>query len=78
MSAVDLKLEVDAADRGDDLRRQSSAILQLISDRNSLGFYNAGDRIKFWGARSAFWGGLWGLFLGGLASFGHDVVPCLP
>jgi len=31
-----------------------------------VGFYNAGDRIKFWGSRGAFWGGFWGLFFGGL------------
>ena len=24
------------------------------------GFYNTGDRVKFWGTREAFWGGLWG------------------
>ena len=31
-----------------------------------VGFYNVGDRVKFWGLRGAFWGGLWGLFFGGL------------
>jgi len=31
-----------------------------------VGFYNIGDRVRFWGVRGAFWGGLWGLFLGGL------------
>ncbi len=31
-----------------------------------VGFYNAGDRIQFWGTRGAYWGGLWGLFFGGL------------
>lgn len=31
-----------------------------------VGFYNAGDRIKFWGKYGAFWGSLWGLFVGGL------------
>ena len=36
------------------------------SEEKVVGFYNAGDRIKFWGVRGAFWGGLWGLFLGGL------------
>jgi hypothetical protein len=36
------------------------------TDEKVIGFYNAGDRIKFWGTRGAFWGGLWGLFLGGL------------
>ncbi len=30
------------------------------------GFYNLGDRVKFWGSRGAFWGGMWGLFFGGL------------
>src|SRR6185312_5115993 len=36
------------------------------SDEKVIGFYNTGDRVKFWGTRGAFWGGLWGLFLGGL------------
>jgi hypothetical protein len=36
------------------------------TEEKVVGFYNAGDRIKFWGVRGAFWGGLWGLFVGGL------------
>ena len=28
------------------------------TDEHVVGFYNAGDRIKFWGANGAFWGGL--------------------
>ncbi len=36
------------------------------SDEKVVGFYNTGDRIKFWGMRGLFWGGLWGLFFGGL------------
>lgn len=31
-----------------------------------VGFYNVGDRVKLWGKRGAVWGGLWGLFFGGL------------
>jgi hypothetical protein len=31
-----------------------------------LGFYNVGDRIKSWSGTGAFWGGIWGLFAGGL------------
>jgi len=31
-----------------------------------VGFYDVGDRIKFWGSRGAFWGGFWSLFFGGL------------
>ena len=36
------------------------------TDEKVVGFYNAGDRIKFWGIRGAFWGGFWGLFMGGM------------
>jgi hypothetical protein len=34
------------------------------TDENVVGYYNAGDRMKFWGRTGAFWGGLWGLFFG--------------
>jgi hypothetical protein len=48
------------------------------TDEQVVGFYNAGDRVKFWGTRGAFWGGLWGLFFGGLfltiPIVGHVVV----
>ena len=36
------------------------------SEEKVVGFYSAGDRIKFWGSRGGFWGGFWGLFFGGL------------
>jgi len=35
-------------------------------DEKVTGFYNNGDRVRFWGSRGAFWGGLWSLFFGGL------------
>jgi hypothetical protein len=48
------------------------------TEEKAIGFYNIGDRMKFWGARGAFWGGLWGLFFGGLflavPVVGHVVV----
>jgi hypothetical protein len=48
------------------------------TDEKVIGFYNIGDRVKFWGSRGAFWGGLWGLFFGGLfltiPVVGHVVV----
>ncbi len=31
------------------------------SEEQAMGFYSAGDRIKTWGGRGAFWGGVWGL-----------------
>jgi hypothetical protein len=48
------------------------------TEEKVVGFYNAGDRIKFWGQRGAFWGGMWGMFFGGLFMtipvIGHVVV----
>jgi hypothetical protein len=48
------------------------------SDEKVVGFYNTGDRVKFWGSRGAFWGGFWGLFFGGIFMtipiVGHVVV----
>jgi hypothetical protein len=48
------------------------------TEEKVVGFYNVGDRVKFWGKRGAFWGGLWGLFLGGLFMtipvVGHVIV----
>ena len=48
------------------------------TDEKVVGFYNEGDRIKFWGTRGALWGGLWGMFFGGLflsiPVVGHVVV----
>ena len=29
-----------------------------------VGYYSTGDRMKHWGKRGAFWGGLWGLLVG--------------
>lgn len=36
------------------------------TDEKVIGFYNIGDRIKLWGKNGAFWGSLWGLFVGGV------------
>jgi hypothetical protein len=36
------------------------------TEEQVIGFYSAGDRIRFWGSRGAYWGGLWGLLLGGV------------
>ena len=36
------------------------------TEKKVIGFYNTGDRVKFWGQNGALWGGLWGLFFGGM------------
>lgn len=54
------------ADTGFDIKHLSVVGKGYHTDEKVLGFYNHGDRIKFWGRRGAFWGGLWGWLLGGL------------
>src|SRR5271156_4728578 len=51
---------------GVDMKNLSVVGKGYHTDEKVVGFYNTGDRIKFWGTRGAFWGGFWGLFLGGL------------
>jgi len=34
------------------------------TDENVIGYYNTGDRMKYWGKLGAFWGGFWGLLFG--------------
>jgi hypothetical protein len=51
---------------GFDMKNLSVVGKGYHTEEKVVGFYNAGDRVKFWGVRGAFWGGLWGLFLGGL------------
>jgi hypothetical protein len=63
---------------GFDMKNLSIVGKGYHTEEKVVGFYSAGDRIKFWGTRGAFWGGLWGLFFGGLfltiPVVGHVVV----
>ncbi len=63
---------------GFDMKNLSLVGKGYHTEEKVVGFYTAGDRIKFWGGRGAFWGGLWGLFFGGLFMtmpvVGHVVV----
>ena len=34
------------------------------TDEHAVGYYNTGDRMKYWGKTVAFWGGFWGLLFG--------------
>jgi hypothetical protein len=34
------------------------------TDEHVVGYYNVGDRMKYWGKMGAFWGGLWGMLFG--------------
>lgn len=34
------------------------------TDEHVLGYYNTGDRVKYWGSQGAFWGSIWGWLFG--------------
>jgi hypothetical protein len=34
------------------------------TEEHAVGYYNTGDRMKYWGESGAFWGGFWGLLFG--------------
>jgi hypothetical protein len=63
---------------GFDMKHLSVVGKGYHSEEKVVGFYSMGDRIRFWGTRGAFWGGLWGLFFGGLFMtipiVGHVIV----
>ena len=48
---------------GIDMKSLSLAGMGTHTDEHVIGFYNAGDRMKYWGKVGAFWGGFWGYCL---------------
>jgi hypothetical protein len=49
---------------GVDMKSLSIAGKDTHTDEHVVGYYNAGDRMKYWGKMGAFWGGFWGLLFG--------------
>jgi hypothetical protein len=45
------------------------------SEEQVVGYYNAGDRMAFWGKLGAFWGGFWGLLFGSAFFFIPGIGP---
>jgi hypothetical protein len=54
------------AQAGFDMKTLSVVGQGFHTEEKVMGFYNAGDRIKFWGTRGAFWGAFWGIFFSGV------------
>ena len=63
---------------GFDMKKLSIVGKDYQSEEHVIGFYNAGDRMKFWGKRGAFWGTFWGMLFGSalflIPGFGHVMV----
>ena len=49
---------------GFDMKKLSVVGKDYHTEENVVGFYNAGDRMKYWGKLGAFWGGLWAILFG--------------
>jgi len=54
------------AQGGVDMKQLSIVGRGYHTEEHVVGFYNAGERIRFWGKYGAFWGSLWGLFGAGI------------
>ena len=54
------------SDAGMDMKHFSIIGKGYHTEEKVIGFYNVGDRITFWGKNGAIWGGIWGLFFGGM------------
>jgi hypothetical protein len=49
---------------GFDIKKLSLVGKDYHSNEQVVGYYNTGDRMRYWGKLGAFWGGLWGLLFG--------------
>jgi uncharacterized membrane protein len=49
---------------GFDMKKLSIVGRDYHTDEHVVGYYNAGDRMQYWGKQGAFWGGIWGLLFG--------------
>lgn len=49
---------------GIDMRSLSIVGKDYHTEENVVGYYNTGERMKYWGKVGGFWGGFWGLLFG--------------
>ena len=54
----------DLQNDGFDMKKRSIVGRDYHTDEHVVGYYNAGDRVMYWGTLGAFWGGLWGILFG--------------
>jgi hypothetical protein len=49
---------------GFDMKKLSIVGKDYLTEEQVVGYYNAGDRMGYWGKQGAFWGALWGALFG--------------
>jgi hypothetical protein len=62
---------------GFDMKQLSIVGRDYHTDEHVIGYYNAGDRMKYWGKLGAFWGGIWGVLFGSAVFVIPGVGPLL-
>lgn len=62
---------------GFDMKKLSIIGRDPHTDEHVIGYYNAGDRMKYWGKAGAFWGGIWGMLFGSAFFFVPGLGPLL-
>jgi uncharacterized membrane protein len=62
---------------GFDMKKLSIVSKAYQTEENVVGYYTTGERVKYWGANGAFWGGIWGLLFGSAFFFVPGVGPLL-
>ena len=62
---------------GVDMKTLSIVGRDTHTDEHVVGYYTAGDRMKYWGGVGAFWGGFWGLLFGSGLFFIPAIGPIL-
>jgi hypothetical protein len=54
----------DLEEAGVDMKSLSIAAKDAHTEEHVVGYYTAGDRMKYWGKLGAYWGGFWGVLFG--------------
>ena len=62
---------------GVDMKSLSIVGRDTHTEEHVVGYYTAGDRMKYWGEAGAFWGGFWGLLFGSGLFFIPGLGPIL-
>ncbi len=62
---------------GFDTKKLSIVGKDYHTEEHVVGYYNSGDRMKYWGRMGAWWGGFWGLLFGAAFFWVPGVGPLL-
>ena len=60
---------------GFDMKHLSIVGKDIHTEEHAVGYYNAGDRMLYWGKQGAFWGGFWGGMWALLFGSAYFLVP---